>query len=363
MAAFLLHHSLTTRPNTDSSSHFMDYFEGIVSHATKILHEVQSGQLRGLYRDLFSTKQFPFWFSIRALWCIYVVHRSNVGPRRSFGRKFMNVIVQFVVSSMMTFLPREAIAYIFKRQSPILANTECIPLYLSLFLIVNVSPFDIVFKVLNAFYFVLGLLQGVNQAKLFTMIIKWLAHLTKSNSAFQFITFAVGFTVMDQFIEMISRFLTKARETPMCNFSSVLKTTFMCSFYWMITHRNRFTQYIGLYPEMQAQIMLALGIGIMNATCQIFARAIERSPRSQGQNEVPRYQSNAGGSSNSVNHSETYSYGDTTHSSRSSTHSNNYTPPPPDPKIIDLVDIDIQTESLGVEELEKMLAKAKSNKH
>jgi hypothetical protein len=89
---------------------------------------------------LFLTLHFPIFFLIQSVWICTVVRRcsSNFPWWKSF-----------VISSFMTFLGRVVVAFVTLRRPPLFENPLYIPLFIAIWVLVNCSPFDIVYSLLN----------------------------------------------------------------------------------------------------------------------------------------------------------------------------------------------------------------------
>jgi hypothetical protein len=239
-------------------------FLGEIAGRFKIVYQkfVTQGH-RDFYRMLFAQPQYPIFFSIQAIWSCYVVHRSTLSKPKSI----FSTIKQFILAFAMTFLPREGISLILGRPSTLSEHPRnALGIFLVIFIVMTSSPFDIVYKTVNLMYYVLGLAQGFNQIRLFTTIIR---NTEKDMEAIQHIPLALVFTVGDQGIEAIFRPLISGEETRLSNGLTIFFTAVSSWILWLVTHRNRFTQYLGLYGHQLAALTCGFALGMFNASMNI----------------------------------------------------------------------------------------------
>ena len=211
-----------------------------------------------LYKPIFGTPQFPFWLIIQCLYSCYVVHRSFLRKPRTPPM----IVKQIVVSFCMVFLPREIFAFMFSKLSPIIHNPLSIVCFVLVALAMNFFPFDVFYKATNSMYSLLGLLMGLNQTRFFTLILRSV----KGMSSVKLVPIALLFTVMDQLIEISLRTLFKGNETKMSNLTTVFRTSVFSGVFWLATHDNLLSPYIGRYQIYVPALILGLVLGIANGT-------------------------------------------------------------------------------------------------
>ena len=223
------------------------------------IRDFKNGGFKDIYKLIFGSPQFPFWFTIQAIWSCYVVCLSTMKQRRTI----MLWIKQLIISAMLTFLPRELFAFIFHKLSPILHNPSRIGIYLVVFMLLTYSPMDIFYKITNVLYYFIGLMQGLNQARLFSLIIRS----TRNYNSFQMVSIAILFVIMDQLLEIITRLLvTKGEETKVSNRLTIFRTGIISLLFWLITHNNPLTKYIGLYQIYIPALIYSFVLGLLNSS-------------------------------------------------------------------------------------------------
>lgn len=107
---------------------------------------------------LFLTPHFPIFFAIQSLFiCICVRHFNNK----------IQWWKSLIVSYGMEFTGRVLTALVTYRKPPLLENPLYSPCFLLIWLLVNASPFDLVFKIFNSgfMYFVLQILISLIQVR------------------------------------------------------------------------------------------------------------------------------------------------------------------------------------------------------
>lgn len=123
------------------------------------------------------------------------------------------------------------------------------------------SPYDIIYRFINVIYYFIGFLQGFNQTRLFTLLLR-----SKSTLEPQFLVpIALFFTISDQVIESIFRLIFRADATQMSSFGTIIRTSIFSGLYWLSTNNNMFTKYIGIYQKISATLTFAVVLGASNA--------------------------------------------------------------------------------------------------
>ena len=221
---------------------------------------------KDVYKPIFGSPQFPFWFGVQAMWACYVVHRSC----RLKPRGVLNWIKKLILAFAVTFAPRELMAMVMRKASPIAHNPVSVGVFGAIFFVVSLCPYDVAYKVINFCYPVLGLLQGYNQTRLFTLILR--AKLNLNNV--QLVPLAIGFAVLDQVIEFFFRPLFGGVETNMSSPKSIFMTGISMLVFWLGTHENPYTSTIGIYPIQVSALVLGLVLGVFNGVA-VFSNSEE----------------------------------------------------------------------------------------
>jgi hypothetical protein len=93
---------------------------------------------------LFLTVHFPIFFVIQAFWICIVVRRFAV--KIPWWHSFL-------VAAAMSFLGRTLTAFFTNRRPPLLDQPLYLPIFFAIWFLINCSPFDLVFRILNTFPF------------------------------------------------------------------------------------------------------------------------------------------------------------------------------------------------------------------
>jgi hypothetical protein len=259
------------------------FFHRFLAQATQIYQEFVGGGYIPIYRLIFRPAQFPIWSTVQAFWCCRIVHASM----RNQPRSTSNLIRQFLLSAAMTFGPRELYARCFEHPSPLYGDYRLFLVFLGIFALIHVIPYDIFYKITSFFvvHYFLGLLQGFNQARFFALILR----LEKNDSPLMLLI-AVSLLIGDQVIEVLGRILTRGEVTHMSNGANIFRTVIFSTAFWMATHRSRFSRYIGKWNVQVAGLVLGFALGIANASTIIGSAAVtdfQRRNRGDRQRDHP----------------------------------------------------------------------------
>ena len=237
------------------------------------------------YKLLYGTSQFPYWFIFQACYSCYVTHKSIESLRKTPNLFFRQLIIAFC----MTFAPREIFAFAFKKLSPIKHNPQSIIIFLGIYGLICIKP---IYKIINFFAKLIGMAQGVNVARFFTLALRNI----KGIPAELILPIAIIFSVMDQLIEFIFSTIFKTKESEVSNKNYIIIAGFFNSIYWLYSHRNYFTQYIGLHSVYFPGLILALVLSASNSTFSVFVQNDSQQQRNElqqnGQSNVENDQVN-----------------------------------------------------------------------
>lgn len=163
---------------------------------------------------------------------------------------------------LLVFIPRELFAYVANRPSPLSEHPASVLIVVAAFFVIETCPHDFIYRFLDGLYAVLGLAQGLNQTRFLT---RMLEKFTKVNPVLQIVV-VFSFLILDQVIEIIARRLMKGEETKMSNFTTIFRTVVFSLVFWISTQKNFLTPYVGKYSMEIPALILALVLGIANAT-------------------------------------------------------------------------------------------------
>jgi hypothetical protein len=228
------------------------------SQLLQVYSEFTGGGYLHIYKLLFGSPPWPFWFCIHAVWCCAIVHRSCLHTPRSVA----NHLKQLLLSAMMALGSRELYAVVFARPSPILNNLFLFPCFLAIFALMNAVPFDLFYRLvsLGIVHYFISLWEGFNQTRYLTFILR-----ADKSKSWKQLPIALGFVVMDQVIEFLTRPLLSGEETPMSNGPTIFRTYMFSVVFWLATNQNPLTKYIGQWDIRLSALTLGFVLGIANA--------------------------------------------------------------------------------------------------
>jgi hypothetical protein len=211
------------------------------------------------YNLVFGSRQFPFWSFVQIIWSCYVVERSTRVKPKSYGkiRLVLNWVLRLLLSFAVSFGSREAYAKFVDRPSPLSANRQLLIIFAVTFVLITLSPFDIVYKLVNVFGFLLAFLQACNQVRLFTLTLRGI----KGFETYQLVPIAYGFSGLDIAIEGFFRPLIGGDETPLSNGALFYRGFLLTIAHRLLTHKNQFTPWIGTHEAKRALVELASVMG------------------------------------------------------------------------------------------------------
>ncbi|OHS94357.1 hypothetical protein TRFO_11222 [Tritrichomonas foetus] len=192
--------------------------------------KITEGGATEVYKLIFATQQFPFWSTIQAVWSCYVVHRScrkKCSSSNWLQWVFLK-IRNFILAFLITFSQRELFAFLFQKPSPLMRNHYLFYVFVGVFI-----SMQILYPIVNFFYIFLGMLQGANQMRFFTLILRSV----KGLDNVQIVPLAIFFGIMDQFIEFFLRPLLSGVQTKMSNEESIATTSFFFFLYWLVSNK------------------------------------------------------------------------------------------------------------------------------
>lgn len=229
-----------------------------------VQHFVNHGYL-DYYKFLYGTPQFPYWFIIQSAFSCYVALRSI----RNIRKTKLIYVQQLLLAFMMTFLPRELFALLFKKLSPIIHNPQSIIIFIGIYILMCIPQ---LFTIVSFFAKIIGMAQGVNIARFFTLSLRNIKGVSK-----QFILpISLAFSIMDQVIELFYRTVSKTEETEACTKGTIIRALIFNTIFWMSTNRNYFTQYIGLHQIHFPALFLAFALSVSNSAHPIHDRSTQQ---------------------------------------------------------------------------------------
>lgn len=213
-------------------------------------------EIHNLYKMIYGTGPFPFWVTVQALWSIYITQVSLCNQPRSF----LTIFNKFLSSFVLTFIPRELIAICFEKESPILNHPLSLLIFIVTFALFELLNLKYIFHKL-ALDFGLGFLQGLNQMKLFTLMLRTI-------DAFEggsLLVVSLIFTSLDQCFHLVFRYAFQGLPTNGCNFGSIIRTIITFFMYWFCTH-------ILDLNVTKSALISAYILGIINGLILLFSK-------------------------------------------------------------------------------------------
>ena len=224
-----------------------------------------------LYHFIYGSPQFPLWTSVQALWCLIVLKRSTANQKT---KRLFYLFSTLIISFVMTFCHREILALILGQRSPVFANPVIIYIFLILYILIFWMPGDIFPSILDfpVISYFIGFFQGLNQMRLFTLILRNAAFENKILFALAF-CFSIWESIIFQIFRLPFLFFKNQdyefESVPMCSFLSFYRTIILYSVFWFLTHKTPITPQIGLYKVQYPAIIISTLQGIFNSAALI----------------------------------------------------------------------------------------------
>lgn len=215
------------------------------------------GGYKEVYLSLFNWgTQYPFWHVIQVIWCLYVVHRSY----RRKGKTFLSLFIRFFVGGIMTFAGREIVNISVLNYSPIQEYKSTWISYIIIYLLYEFTPYELFFLIVNRFYHVLGLFQGINQMRFLVFILSTIPLTPRG------ITFTFLFPVIDLIAEIGWRRVVGGDPTPMSNLTTILRTEIISGILILLITKTSLTPYIGMHDVCIPALIASVVQGAWNAS-------------------------------------------------------------------------------------------------
>lgn len=240
------------------------------------------GGYKDVYRLIFGAPQFPIFSTVQAAFSCFVVHRSFIEKKRSFTLELRKLIISF----LMTFASRELFAYVFKKQSPLQHYPMTLAIFFAVYVLMNFFPGDLVYKLCSGLYYFVGLANGFNQVRYFTLALRQVKKFPEFAGP-RGLPVAIMFAAFDQVIEAILRPLFKGDDSKISNVGSVIKTGLAMSVYWCSTNHNYFSKWVPLRDQQMAALVLGLGLGMISTFGKVTSDAIKAN-QAKAKKEEPK---------------------------------------------------------------------------
>ena len=234
-------------------------FQQIINQYKASWQYLKAGGYRDVYQLLFGSAQFPFWSTVQAVWACFLIKRSYEKKETS---SMFSKIYQYFISFIITFGTREILAVFLHKLSPLIHYPKQFLIFNTIFILINFFPFSLVHKLINIFYYFLGMLQGINQARLFTLVIRN----TKNMPIYQSLLISFFVINFDYINEIISRKLFKGFKTNISHFIVIFRTILFSLIFYLVTTKNMFNQYLGFYQVHLPALALCFVLGAFGSS-------------------------------------------------------------------------------------------------
>ena len=239
-----------------------------------------NGGIQDLYRKIYVTRQFPIFFFIQVTWCSFVIRNTHKDKKTTILSKLLQLITAF----LMTFGSREVMAFVFHEKSPLLTRPITALYFLGVWLVINFSPFDIVYKLLNIASFILCPAQCSNQVRL---LIRVESHMKKGNyiPMKYRLPFTLAIINFEFIIERFMSVITKGKKSSMSNLFTILLTSAGIFGYMSATRTTKLTKYIGRHEPKLSALVLGLALAAVAYMRRIFELSTSLAKPKQDKNE------------------------------------------------------------------------------
>ena len=219
-----------------------------------------------VYNTIYKTRQFPVFFVIQTLWCCYLAKKSflfSEKPKQTQEKKILRLILQFILALVLVFSSREIVAILTKKKSPLKSNPKQMFVFIIIFALFNFIPYEIFYRIIDVFYYFLGLLQGINQMRLFIHTVSY------SNTGHIYQTYGMKYIlatisiIFEYVVESSMRRIMKTKETNVSNNKVIIKTIFICILYVAFLHAQAIKKY--LMKDHLLDVLFGAILGISNA--------------------------------------------------------------------------------------------------
>lgn len=246
----------------------MEELKGHLVHAVK---QFFSTGYIDLYKIIFGTPPFPFWFIVHCVWSCYVVRLS--GTVKQNKKPVMRFIWHFCTAFGMVFATKEFLAFFMKRPSPIKARPISLAVFAVIFLFIEYCPGNLGVNLVSSLSYFLGLLEGMYQMKLFTLCLRNI-RIVKGGFC---LAFSLFLALLDQMIESMFRTAAGGLGKHASGLGYSLRTLMIFVSYWLITHENNWTPFIGIKPIIPMALVFTFVQGLMNAFSLIISKPSQKS--------------------------------------------------------------------------------------
>jgi hypothetical protein len=223
-----------------------------------------------LYKCIYGTTPFPFWFLVHAFWSLHLVHRSGRQPRQTFRNRLRILFL----SSVITFVSRELLAFALKKRSPIMREPLSAVVFMLIYVVLEFSPGNRVADFCNKFLPAIAFLEGLAQFKLFTICLRNIG-----GSSLAVLLYSLFFGTFDLYSEYAMRWIMQFKAVPLTGFLYWTRTLATFVVYWIVTRENVVTHVIGVMDVIRCAVVIGILHGLANA---YFTRSAKREEKRSG---------------------------------------------------------------------------------
>ena len=233
------------------------FFQRIQRIFSKFLYSVVYAEV---YKLVFGTKPFPFWFIVNCLWGCHIVHLSQ--RRRKLISRF---VINYVISFCVVFVSRELYAFVMRKPSPIASNPISLLIHLACVILYEVSPRSLFYKCASVGEYFLGMFEGMYQMRTLCFGLRNIS-LMRGFGAF---ILSVIWTTLDQMVMFVLRMISRGTASRVSGFWYWLRSVAIFTCYWMLTHENKWSKIFGTWPVMRMALLFCLIQGISNTVALV----------------------------------------------------------------------------------------------
>jgi hypothetical protein len=212
----------------------------------QLVKEVITGDAARLNQRLYASDDFPFWFSVHALWSAFLVSLSYL---RGSSDETKRLIKGISIAALLAFGAREVLALWTAAPSPALAHPSEFVIFG-----IAVAAFEFAALADRVRRFLFGLIsavEGVNRFRLFLYAGTRLGGDPIAKAAI-----GLALAVFDQAAEVGLRAVLGGAETALCTKRTALATVAVLALHWAVA-------FVGIVPaKFGAIVDLAAGIGL-----------------------------------------------------------------------------------------------------
>jgi hypothetical protein len=209
-----------------------------------------------MYKVIYGSPPFPFWFLVNCLyWCLIVRASQRGRPRALRFRLFA-----LISSSILVFGTRAVLASSLRRTPPIVLHPSSMLVFLVIFVVFQLFPDRFVDVLVSPWVCIIAFLQGINQMRLFTLCLR---NITSVRGFFSLLVSGFVSTV-DLILESILRAIFDLKNTHLSGPNIWLFSISVLVCYWALTHHTVLWKAMEPFPIVPTACAFALIAGLVH---------------------------------------------------------------------------------------------------